>query len=946
MAEAVETDKENKDISSESNDVLEAKHVDRGGSTVTEEETQAVVDAIVEKDKELIDRASSVYVVMFLFGSLLYIMTQLLLAITGNSVWAEVAYLSAQGSYSSMITSTFLAPKNEKRRYKALLFLQGSACLVLPDFIQVAFIDSSTAAWGKAIVRILFGLALFVFGLNVRKQVAKLNPERLSRFLTDDLLIPAFSTLAVFIFLALDPIRCWAEHPRNRNICERTLIGQAGLGFIVVIHFGTTLVNSTFPEAVKKHHAVTIHMIATGRLSLRKKVTMGVNIIALCCTFFLFAQYNARAGANEGERAVLFRCGLVGALMILFVGLWEWKVMQKPLETVDETNTLPPVLKLNRGFQVVGMTFTTLYSVLGFIQSATLNTAFGSVMSIIFPFTLLLFVVALITDPRSKSVRFEAAAFVSFIMSEVAAFIFALRMENTNAAYQSIGQFLTWWVAFYFALSARKKVASLGDAQLSTFFLDSVLKNIISNIAGMLFVTFRAVNCVMESRSLAKCSNTLLSGLYLSSYLAVLVGIKMVIGAMSERQKRDHAVSWEKIATMTNVKLRHKFVGGLLFLVGFCSMFLFCLLETETEEGKDESLATTVAVLGLVGTFAVIVAILSETLVLMRDSGGGEDLEEEDPIIVTEVATFWVALSVVLTLCYQAMYVGYAINPLGYWGEYADLVLPIVGLSFVMSIVMKPLRHDRKYKVFVLCHFTQFAVCSEILGFVGNARLGKVGPAIFNLVRIPIYCLGLKFVFRLRTTIAKLPPRDLSGFLVQSLFVRCSTCLATIAFFLFESITCWLEESDDSLCKNTSTAALYLSIIILVATLTSVIRRSAQEEVRREFSMSKERLACFDLDAREKLELVCLMVTAAASLILLSSLGVSSEPNPANTYTGMIGFASFTIIFIIEIRTLLQAEERRSSGGGSFASKGRLRRGSRSMSSSNISKSSRFMDFV
>jgi len=237
---------------------------------------------------------------------------------------------------------------------------------------------------------------------------------------------------------------------------------------------------------------------------------------------------------------------------------------------------------------------------------------------------------------------------------------------------------------------------------------------------------------------------------------------------------------------------------------------------------------------------------------------------------------------------------------------------------------------------------------SQVLGFVGNLKLGSNFGAAFNLLRIPIYCIGLKLIFRLRTTIAKLPPKELSGFLVQTIFVKCAACLATIVFFLFEDITCWMEETDDTLCKNTSTAALYLSIIILIATLTSVIRRSAQDEVRKELSISKERLASFDLDVKEKVELGCLFITAAASLILLSSLGVSSEQNPANIYTGMIGFAGFTVIFFIETSELLQAEERRSSGISTSSSR-RLkmkRMGSRNLSSSYLSKSSRFMDFV
>jgi len=274
----------------------------------------------------------------------------------------------------------------------------------------------AAVAWTKAAIRIIGGLSLFTFGLHIRSKVARLKAKRLSRFLTDDLLIPAFSTLAVFIFLALDPIRCWAEHPSNRSVCERTLIGQAGLGVIIVIHFGTTLVNSTFPEAVKDMHTISIHMIATGSLSLRKAVRMGgervqgarrqpdnavrsyrykshplsqtsfasliaVNVIALCCTFFLFAQYNARAGANDGEEAILFASGMLGAGLILIVGLWEWFVMSRErLSTSQERFPDPhPVLKLHTGFQALGFTISTTYAVLGWTQTMTMNTAFGSI---------------------------------------------------------------------------------------------------------------------------------------------------------------------------------------------------------------------------------------------------------------------------------------------------------------------------------------------------------------------------------------------------------------------------------------------------------------------------------------------------------------------------------------------------------------------------------------
>jgi len=118
----------------------------------TEEETQAVLRASSGKEEEeddntknleeqCIDKCSSAYVVAFFLGSLLYLMTQITFATTENEVWGDMAYLSAQGSYGSMMTSTFLQPKNEGFGYKRMLMIQGFSCLVLPDIVQVVAID-------------------------------------------------------------------------------------------------------------------------------------------------------------------------------------------------------------------------------------------------------------------------------------------------------------------------------------------------------------------------------------------------------------------------------------------------------------------------------------------------------------------------------------------------------------------------------------------------------------------------------------------------------------------------------------------------------------------------------------------------------------------------------------------------------------------------------------
>jgi hypothetical protein len=298
-------------------------------------------------------------------------------------------------------------------------------------------------------------------------------------------------------------------------------------------------------------------------------------------------------------------------------------------------------------------------------------------------------------------------------------------------------------------------------------------------------------------------------------------------------------------------------------------------------------------------------------------------------------------------MLYSLLYLGYAINPTSYWEEYGDVVLPIVSLIYVMSTVFKPKRNDKKHKAFLIGHFVQFAVVSELIAVIGNIRAGRMAGAVFNLLRIPLYCLGLRLIFRLREALARLPANDLSDFLVFT-FSRGGECLVTITFFLLEDVTCWIEELDDERCTNTNASALYLSVIVLMATLTSIVRRSSPKEVRDEVAMTKERLALFHLSRAEQVQFSCIFLTAIAALILLSNLGVPGKENAANSFFGMGGFICFAVVFVIEARSLIRAEKVRMSGGyrPNQFNIFRMRAGSRHLSSGGLSKSSRFGEFV
>jgi len=124
---------------------------------------------------------------------------------------------------------------------------------------------------------------------------------------------------------------------------------------------------------------------------------------------------------------------------------------------------------------------------------------------------------------------------------------------------------------------------------------------------------------------------------------------------------------------------------------------------------------------------------------------------------VTEVADFWVRVSVALTTINMLLYLGYAIDSEGDlldWLVYADLILPFVGLSYALSVLMKPLRNNTNYEhVFFNAHFCQFVVISELLSLSGSIRSQNVVLSVVAISPAAMYTAGFKLLLRFRKSI-------------------------------------------------------------------------------------------------------------------------------------------------------------------------------------------------
>jgi len=181
----------------------------------------------------------------------------------------------------------------------------------------------------------------------------------------------------------------------------------------------------------------------------------------------------------------------------------------------------------------------------------------------------------------------------------------------------------------------------------------------------------------------------------------------------------------------------------------------------DSAKGAEKTINT----VGFTGLSAISAVFISQIITLIKGKDNDNMIRRESAriVLVTEVADSWVFMSIGLTTTLTLVSVAYAVNPWGGWQQYADLMVPVVGLGFVLSFLMKPLRDDKTYMRILYGHFTQFAIVCEMLGFVGKMRNRETGSALSTFVRIPLYFGVLKLGLGLRKVISTLPKVEVSS---------------------------------------------------------------------------------------------------------------------------------------------------------------------------------------
>jgi len=349
-------------------------------------------------------------------------------------------------------------------------------------------------------------------------------------------------------------------------MCNRTRSGQCGLAIIILINFIVHVALSVFPKKVIEKRMITIRKFATFNMTVDEMIKIVVHSYALCCAFFLFAQYNARGEMTDGEESFLAITAATGICALVASGLKEWAAMKIESlncinddddddggggvddDDVNEREGSLPILRLHKAFQHCAFVVTLLYNCIGVVFASTEISSLGNIQAICLPFVTCTFFLGLFADPRSGKRRFEVCLFCAFAFEEVTLTVRCLFEGQVGYAFSHITRGACWCLLFHFLMKWRERLSLLGDQELSNFFLNFMLKNMLKNLTGMLFVTFRALNCVSESGGVEECRNTIACSTFICIFLISMVGVDLVSGTMTEQQRHRNKITWEKVS--------------------------------------------------------------------------------------------------------------------------------------------------------------------------------------------------------------------------------------------------------------------------------------------------------------------------------------------------------------------------------------------------------------
>jgi hypothetical protein len=437
----------------------------------------------------------------------------------------------------------------------------------------------------------------------------------------------------------------------------------------------------------------------------------------------------------------------------------------------------------------------------------------------------------------------------------------------------------------------------------------------------IVLLTFESLKCFREVGfiELNSCRSTITSQTFLGLMIGLIGLTKILTSLIPKHILKKHEISNTQLATLT-LTTRNKIKVIFIFISLLSGMYMLGTLGTVRESTNNESFA--LYLVGGIGLMSLFAAFLITCFGVVRDLQRNEyryDDDDDDkekvtnerqPLPPTSLSPFYMTLAYVCGLAHSITAVYFAVTDDDSYLAIARLVMPINILLSIVGLFSNPTLERRVYLPILFLHMFTFVGVSFAASSIGYYfRLGEVWRGIERLILTAVVSAGLtKLILVLRSYISKLPPPELSSYLINTVLSSCLKLLGPLLFLAFRSVRCVVEEQSIEACVVPSTAQSWLSAYFimfnLVLFVTSALPASDRHLVDNRWSISK--IVLFDLSTAQKIELCLAAITAMCSLALFSV--VLSPPgsweasrNPLIYYVGIGGAITVTGILASEI---------------------------------------------
>ncbi|GMH98961.1 hypothetical protein TrST_g10973 [Triparma strigata] len=309
---------------------------------------------------------------------------------------------------------------------------------------------------------------------------------------------------------------------------------------------------------------------------------------------------------------------------------------------------------------------------------------------------------------------------------------------------------------------------------------------------------------------------------------------------------------------------------------------------------------------------------LRGTLSDNQESFEGEEQATQIEQPVEECSWFFVGVSFLFTTIFPVLMLCYSVTTDEKYLKVAYIYMPIAILPFVMAIAYKPKRTDATYIRFLYFHFFTFAVVSEVAPAITYALQGREEVWV-NLLRLAVFCSAFRLGLKLRESVAKLPPQELSDFMCQTVLVKGTAAMGPLLFLSFEIISCYIGEGEglgSRKCTDTSYSALFLSLYLVTLTTVSIFSKAVPKSVQRETAFELSAIASLkDLKRWQVIQGGLMTVSGIVSLYLLGGLGVKGNDNEMVVIVGSTGLFSMFFACLVNATMLVRVRNEHQRRG-------------------------------